>query len=93
MLRIRSTGDGETLFTVSGRMDTANLAELKNLIDTETAGRHTALDLKELTLVDRDAVRFLEQCQSKGIELRNCSAYIREWIKREKMNHKIPTEE
>lgn len=85
MLRIRCTVNGETLFTVSGRMDSANLVELKDLIDAETAGRPMALDLKELILVDRDAVRFLKQCTSNGVELRNCSAYIREWITREKL--------
>jgi len=82
MLRIQNTVNGEPLFTVSGRMNSANLVELKNLIDAETAARPIALDLKELMLVDRDAVTFLKQCQSKGIELRNCSAYIREWITR-----------
>ena len=84
MLRIRTTVNGETLFTVSGRMDSASLSELKNLIDAEAAGRHMVLDLKELILVDRDAVRFLKLSESNGIELRNCSAYIREWIKRER---------
>ena len=82
MLRIQSTVNGEPLFTVSGRMNSANLVELKNLIDAETAARPIALDLKELTLVDREAVTFLKQCESKGIKLRNCSAYIREWITR-----------
>jgi anti-anti-sigma regulatory factor len=85
MLRIRSTVNGETLFTVSGRMDATNLVELKNLIDTEATGRRMVLDLKELALVDRDAVRFLKRCESNGIELRNSSAYIREWITREKL--------
>ena len=51
MLRIRSTFNGETLFTVSGRMDATNLAELKSLIDAEVAGRRMVLDLKELVLV------------------------------------------
>lgn len=85
MLRIRSTVTEETLFTVSGHMDAANLMELKNLIDEETAGRPLALDLKELLLVDRDAVTFLKRCESKGIELRNCSAYIRQWITKERL--------
>jgi hypothetical protein len=89
MLRIRSTVNRETLFTVSGRMDSTNLVELKNLIDAETAGRPMALDLKELMLVDREAVTFLKQCESKGIELRNCSSYIRQWITREKTSQLI----
>ena len=69
--------------TVSGHMNSANLSELKNLIDIESADRPIALDLKELILVDREAVTFLKGCESKGIELRNCSAYIRQWITRE----------
>lgn len=85
MLRIRSTVTEETLLTVSGHMDAANLMELKNLIDAGTAGRPMALDLKELLLVDRDAVTFLKRCESKGIELRNCSAYIRQWITKERL--------
>ena len=85
MLRIRSTTNGETVFTVSGRLHSENLAELKILIDAEAAGRRMVLDLKELVLVDRDAVRLLKRCESKGIELRNCSAYIREWIARERV--------
>ena len=84
MLRIKSTTDGETVFTVSGRIHSENLAELSNLIDAAVAGRGMVLDLKELILVDRDAVRFLKRCESNGIELRNCSAYIREWITRER---------
>jgi hypothetical protein len=84
MLRIQNTVNRESLFTVSGHMDAANLVELKNLIDAETTGRPIALDLKELILVDRDAVTFLKRCESKGVALRNCSAYIREWITREK---------
>ena len=83
MLRIRSTSNGETVFAVSGRIRSGDLAELRNLIDAQVEGS-IVLDLKELTLVDRDAVRFLKRCESDGIELRNCSAYIREWIKRER---------
>ena len=83
MIRIRITSNGETIFSVSGRMKMTNLAELKNLIEAEVTGQRIALDLKEVILVDRDAVRFLKRCELSGIELRNCSAYIREWITRE----------
>ena len=83
MIRIRVVGNGETIFTVSGRMRSENLAELRDLIEAEGESRHMALDLKELMLVDRDAVRFLKRCESNGMELRNCSAYIRAWITRE----------
>jgi anti-anti-sigma regulatory factor len=84
MLRIERAANRQGVLTVSGRMDAENLIELKNLIDAEAAGSRLVLDLKELTLVDRDAVRFLEQCDSNGIRLRNCPPYIREWIARER---------
>lgn len=41
------------------------------------------LDLKELTLVDVDVVRFLGTCEAGGIEVVNCSPYVREWINQE----------
>jgi len=41
------------------------------------------LDLKEVKLVDRAAVRFLVVCEARGIEIRNPSPYIREWIAKE----------
>ena len=43
-----------------------------------------SLDLEEVTLLDRDSVRFLIRCESEGVQLVNCSLYIREWIIRER---------
>ena len=42
------------------------------------------LDLGEVSLVDSDAVRFLGNCESEGMQLLNCSLYIREWIVRDR---------
>ena len=84
MLKITRAVNGEVVFTVSGRMDAENLPELKALFSSEAAGRRITLDLKELTLVDQDAVRFLERCEAGNIRLKNCPAYIREWITRER---------
>ncbi len=44
-----------------------------------------ALDPTEVTLVDRDVVNFLAACELKGIELRNCPAFLRGWIAKEKL--------
>ena len=84
MLKITRAANGEVVFTVSGRMDAENLRELKTLLSSEPNGRRIALDLKELTLVDQDAVRFLERCEIDNMQLKNCPAYIREWITRER---------
>ena len=84
MLKIRRVANGEVVFTVSGRVHEENLAELKDLFRLEAQGRLIVLDLRDLTLVDREAVRFLERCDSNGIKLKNCPAYIREWMLRER---------
>ncbi len=47
-------------------------------------GRVVALDLTEVELVDRDALKFLALNEGNGIELRHCPAYIREWVTRER---------
>jgi len=65
-------------------MDAENVAELKELIEAEARSRLIVLELRDLTLVDRDAVRFLEGCETNSIKLENCPAYIREWIARER---------
>jgi len=84
MLRITWDANGEVVFKVSGRLDAENVGDLKALFSSEANGRRIVLNLLELTLVDRDAVRFLERCEADGIELRNCPTYVREWIARER---------
>jgi anti-anti-sigma regulatory factor len=84
MLKITRTANGEVVWTLSGRMDAENVIELKSLFKSEAEGRRIVLDLKDLTLVDREAVRFLESCETDSIKIKNCPAYIREWITRER---------
>ena len=84
MLKIQRSANGEAVFTLSGRMDAENVAELKAVVKSEGKGRRIVLDLKDLTLVDRDAVAFLAGCEADSVKLTNCPAYIREWITRER---------
>ena len=84
MLRIQREANGEVVLKISGRLDGENLAELKKLIQSEEVGRPIVLDLRDLTLVDQEAVRFLEHCDSNSIELQNCAPYIGEWIERQR---------
>ena len=83
MLKIKKSSNGEVTFTVSGRINAEHLDELKTLLKSEADARQIVLDLKDLTLVDRDAVSFLKSCEAESIVLKNCPAYIREWITRE----------
>ena len=71
------------VFRLSGRMDAENLGDLEALLNAES-GDEIILDLKDLTLVDLDVVRFLRPCETGSIELRNCPAYIREWLNGER---------
>jgi hypothetical protein len=52
----------------------------------EGNGETIVLDLEEVTLVDVDVVRFLSRCEAEGVELANCSPYIRDWIFWERSN-------
>jgi hypothetical protein len=84
MLRIQRSENGEVVFTLSGQMDEGDIAELETLIRSEANGRRIVLDLKDLTLVGRDAISFLERCEAGGITLKNCAGYVREWITRQR---------
>jgi anti-anti-sigma regulatory factor len=84
MLMIRRAGNGEVVFTVSGQMDRGNVAELQSIISSEATGRRIVLDLEDLILADQDVVSFLVRCEADGIQLKNCPAYIREWVLRER---------
>jgi predicted metal-binding protein len=80
-LRIeRSVRQGIMVFTLSGRMMAEEVAELKALFDVDYS---IVLDLRDVRLADRDAVKFLRDCEADGMKLENCPAYIREWMDRE----------
>ena len=82
-LKIEKTpGEQGTIIKLIGRIRADHLGELKAQIAASVP--RIVLELGEVSLVDADAVRFLSTCEAEGIELRNCSAYIREWIVRER---------
>ena len=80
MLKVQRTANGKVVFTVSGRLGVDSLHELAALLALESSTRAVILELKDLVLVDRDAVGFLRACAEKGVELRNCPQYVRIWL-------------
>ena len=70
----RSSNEGVRL-SLSGRIEIEDVAELQRLIGLEAGGQAISLDLQDVTLIDRDAVSFLECCEMEGIKLDNCPAY------------------
>jgi predicted metal-binding protein len=57
---------------------------LKRLFELQTERRDIVLDLNDVSVVDRDVLRFLISCEADGVQLENCTPYIREWMEREK---------
>ena len=84
MLRIQRSANGRIVFTLSGRIEAEDLKDIRQLLALETPGQRLVLDLKDVTLVNEGAVKFLADCEADSIELENCPAYIREWIERVK---------
>ena len=80
MLRTRRTENGRVLFTLSGRIETEDVKHLQQLLAVETSGKRLILDLRDVTLVNQDAVEFLSRCEAVGIELDHCPLHVRQWI-------------
>jgi hypothetical protein len=83
MLKIQRKANGKVTFTLSGRIEAGDIDELRRLLELEGAGSRIALDLKDVTLVDDDAIKFLTDREADGIKLEHCPPYVREWIWRE----------
>jgi len=84
MLKIQRSSNADVVFTLIGRIEVEDIAELQRVISLEEAGRRIVLDLQEVTLIDRDSVKFLASCEADRIKIVNCPAYIRGWIDRDK---------
>jgi len=81
MLRIHRTSGRTIVFTISGRLDADTVNELYQQVEAEPADGVVVLDLTDLVLADRDAVRFLREHEARGrVVLRNCPAYVRTWM-------------
>jgi hypothetical protein len=90
MFRIQKSADGNfVVFTLSGRIEAAGLLKLQKLLECEADDHSVVLNLREVKLVNRDVVSFLATCETRGITLANCPAYIGEWIGKKHNRRKI----
>ena len=78
----QSIGQGRVVLRVSGRLTGDDVNTLRTLLEQESGA--LTLDLKDVQLVDGDAVKLLASYESNGVTLDNCPLYIREWIRRER---------
>jgi hypothetical protein len=72
-------GFGTTTRTFSGRVGSEHLPDLRRSVE-EARELNLVLDLCEVRLVDVDVVRFLVDCETQGVRLAHCPAYICEWM-------------
>src|SRR5712692_5497009 len=78
----RISGKRRTRIRLSGAFRSEHLDQVK--VEIEHGGPRVALDLEEVDLADVDAIRFLNACEADGVEVLNCSPYIREWMFQER---------
>ncbi len=82
MLKIEQESEGDLLILrLIGRAQSKHIRVLRTQIGSNS--QKLALDLAEVTLVNRDVVSFFGLCEAAGIELRNCPSYIRAWTHEE----------
>ena len=70
------------MLLVSGRLSGEHVNTLGNALQQESGA--LGIDLKNVCLVDGDAVQLLALAESNGTGLRNCPKYIRESVNRER---------
>lgn len=75
-------GKNLVVLRVSGRITGDHVSTLRILLEQECSP--LTLDLKDVRLVDGEAVKLLAIHESNGAEIINCPQYIREWIRRER---------
>jgi hypothetical protein len=83
MLRIEKESNGHTTtLRLRGRIQPANMGNIRAQLDDDRV--RIFMDLDEVTLVDVEIVRFLSECENRGIVLVHCPPYVRAWILRER---------
>jgi anti-anti-sigma regulatory factor len=80
MLKIQRSANGRVVFRLSGRIEAEDIKQLQQLFNSEAPGKELVLNLKDVTLVNQDAITFLARSEADGIKLENCPPYIRQWI-------------
>jgi predicted metal-binding protein len=79
-------GDNLIVLCITGKLTGEHVDTLRNALRQEAGA--LAIDLKNVSLGDREAVKLLARCETNGTELRNCPPYIREWVTRERAERK-----
>ena len=77
------------VFRISGRITEQDVETLRASLEQER-GMVAAIDLTDVLIVNRETITLLAVSKSNGVELRNCPAYIREWVRKEILHGDAP---
>jgi len=82
-LRIDKTTSGDkTIIHLSGKL----LREVLDIVTKQIASSvgEVSLDLTQLDSISLEGVRFLNDCEDRGIAITDAPAYVLRWMKRER---------
>jgi hypothetical protein len=66
MLRIERAGNSQVLFTLSGGIETEEVKELQRVLALEASEHQLIFVLRDVTLVNQDAVECLARCEASA---------------------------
>jgi len=75
-------GEDQVILRVSGHITGEDVSTLKALLEQESGV--LILNLKNVRLVDGDAVKLLATHEANGVTISECPPYVREWIRLER---------
>jgi hypothetical protein len=82
-LKIEKYSNGtKTTIRLIGRLRMNHIEELTTQL--QGGAVPMVIDLREVTLVDLEVVRFLVACAARGVTIENCPAFIRQWMIQER---------
>ena len=88
MLKITPSRENEKSFKVRlcGQLTKEYLPEVERTLAGEsTEGQTVALDLANVTFVDREAMVFLCAAKARNIAIENVPSYVIRWIQQERL--------
>ena len=88
MLKITTTRENDQSVRVQlcGKFTRDYVAELEQAVfGGETPAQNVALDLANVTFVDRDAMGFLCSARTRNVTIENIPSYVIRWIEQERI--------
>ena len=87
MLKITEQTDSRTIrLSLHGQFTGQHVPDVETAVQNATKAGEVALDLSNVTFVDRAAMEFLRRTKLKRIRMENPPSYVTRWIEQETNN-------